>query len=240
MSTTEGMTRIVSIDERLLLTELKRLKPAYAPYLATIQATTNELLGPMGFLAYGISKGAVTDDLVDRYVTEAKGVINRKLAPLGVGVDLSAIPVSQGLSISWMATKQEVTDSGSYVIQGLSDYFSDDWAESMTLAVSRWTRFVNKLTPEAADKILKAAQIGYEQFMISDSPLPKQLLAVTKHKIRLMAVDRNFYVDQIKGAVQRYQRGYQDAKAKYSEVMKYVGDALRAATRLTISIFRVL
>lgn len=240
MSTAGGMTRIVSIDERLLLTELKRLKPAYAPYLATIQATANELLGPMGFLAYGIVKGAVTDNLVDRYVVEATALINRKLAPLGVGVDLSAKPVPQGLTVSWMATKQNITDPGSYVIQGLSEDFSDDWAESMTLAVSRWTRFVNKLTPEAADKILKAAQIGYEQFMVSDNPSPKHLLAATKHKIRLMAVDRNFYVEQTKGAVQKYQTGYQHAKAKYSEVMKYVGDALRAATKLTISIFRVL
>lgn len=240
MSTTEGMTRIVSINERLLLTELKRLKPAYAPYLAAIQATTNELLGPMGFLAYGVVKGAVTDNLVDRYVVEATALINRKLAPLGVGVDLSARPVSQGLSISWMATKEQVTDPGSYVIQGLTEDFSDDWAESLTLAVSRWTRFVNKLAPEAADKILKAAQIGYEQFMLSANPTPKHLLAVTKHKIRLLAVDRNLYVNRTKEAVQRYELGYKDAKAKYGEVMRYVGDALRAATRLTISIFKVL
>lgn len=240
MSQAEGGTRIVSVNERLLLTELKRRKPQYAPYLATIQAVTNEILGPMGFLAYGIAKGAIDYDLVDRYVVEAKALIGKKLTPLGVGIDLTATPTNKGLAITWAAIKQQVTDNGSYVIQGLSEDFSDDWVESLTLAKSRWSRFVNSLTPDMADKILSAAQIGYEEFMLNESPTPKQILAVTKHKIRLLSVDRNLYVNRTKEAIQRYELGYKDAKVKYGEVMRYVGDALRAATRLTISVFKVL
>lgn len=235
-----GKTRIVSVDERLVLTELKRLKPAYAPYLAAIQAAANELLGPLGFLAYGVAGGRIDISVVNEYVKQAQSEFDSKISPLGVSVTFSASPVSGGLSISWTATKNDKSDNGSHTITGLTEDFSDDWADALTLAVNRWSRFVNTLTPDTADKILKAAQIGYEVFMTGGTPSAKQLMAVTKHKVRLSAVDRNFYVNQIKGAVQKYQEGYQGAKAKYSEVFKYVGDALRAATKLTISVFKVL
>lgn len=235
-----GRTRIVSVDERLILSELKRLKPNYAPYLAAIQAAANQFLGPLGFLAYGIAGGRIDVNAVNEYVRQAKSEFDSKISPLGVMVTFSTSPTSGGLSVSWTAAKDERTDSGSYTITGLTEDFSDDWVDSLTLAVNRWSRFVNTLTPDVADKILKAAQIGYEAFMTGGTPSAKQLMAVTKHKVRLSAVDRNFYVNQIKGAVQKYQEGYQGARAKYSEVFKYVGDALRAATRLTISVFKVL
>ena len=247
MASATGAVRIVSIDERLMLTELKRLKPNYAPYLAAIQAAANEFLGPMGFLAYGIVGGRIDARVVNQYITQAKPEFNAKISPLGVAVTFSATPTVEGLSISWTATKQGAfepgaapTDSGSHVIRGLSEDFSDDWADSLTIAVNRWSRFVNTLTPDMADKILKAAVIGYEEFMIGDTPTPKQFIAAIKHRVRLSAVDRNFYVDRTKAAVSKYQTGYQEAKAKYAEVLKYVGDALYGAVKLTISIFRVL
>lgn len=240
MASATGAVRIVTVDDRLVLTELKRLKSQYTPYIAAIQSASNEFLGPMGFLAYGIVGGRIDASVVNEYVRRAKPDFDNKLAPLGVTVTFSASPATGGLSISWTAAKGAATDSGSYTIQGLAEDFSDDWADALTLAVNRWSRFVNALTPDVADKILKAAQAGYEEFITGGTPTAKQLMAATKHKIRLSSVDRNLFINQIKGAINRYQAGYQGAKAKYAEVFKYVGDALRAATKLTISIFRVL
>lgn len=240
MASATGAVRIMTVDDRLVLTELKRLKPQYAPYIAAIQAASNEFVGPMGFLAYGIVGGRIDASVVNEYVGRAKTDFDAKVSPLGVAVTFSASPATGGLSVSWTAAKGAATDSGSYVIRGLAEDFSDDWADALTLAVNRWSRFVNALTPDMADKILNAAQVGYEAFMTGGTPTAEQLMASIKHKVRLSAVDRNFYVNQIKGAINRYQVGYQGAKAKYAEVFKYVGDALHAALKLTISIFRVL
>lgn len=246
MAQAVGKTRIVSIEDKLVLTELKRAKPQYAPYIAAIQAAANEFIAPMGFLAYGIVGNLFGQEVVDAYLHVAEPEFQRKISPLGVTVQFSVLSVGEGLQVSWTATKgvgepgAVPSDSDSYLIKGLAEDFSDDWAESLALAVSRWSRFVNTLTPEVADEILKAAQVGYEEFMTDRSPTPEQLTAAIKHKVRLLAVDRNFYVNRIKGAVQKYQTGYQEAKAKYAEVFKYVGDALYAATKLTISIFKVL
>ena len=240
MASATGAVRIVRVDERLVLTELKRAKPWYAPYIAAVQAAANEFVGPMGFLAYGIAGGRIDASVLDQYVAQAKPEFDAKISPLGVATTFSASPVPGGLSVSWSVAKGTATDSGSYTIRGLTEDFSDDWADSLTLAVNRWSRFANSLTADMADKILSSAQIGYEQFMTEGTPTAQQLMAALKHKVRLSAVDRNFYVNQIKGAVQKYQSGYQEAKAKYAEVFKYVGDALYAATKLTISIFRVL
>lgn len=238
--------RIVTVDDRLVLTELKRANPQYAPYIAAIQAAANEFMGPMGFLAYGIAKGNIDANAVDEYVRVAEPEFNYKIRPLGVSVQFSASPVSGGLQVSWTAVNTvsgpgtDSAVSGSYTITGLAEDFSEDWAESLALAADRWSRFVNTLTPEMADKILRAAQVGYEEFIIGRSPSPKQIMAALKHKVKLLAVDRNYYVDRIREAAERYQAGYKEAKTKYAEVFKYVGDALYAATKLTISIFKVL
>ena len=240
MATATGSTRITTVDLRLVLTQLKAQKPQYAPYLAAIQAASNEFIGPMGFLAYGIANGHLGEDVVNLYLQRAKPEFDSKIALLGVTVQLSASPTPGGLSISWAASKTGASDSGSYTIAGLTEDFSDDWIDSLTIAANRWSRFANSLTADMADKILNAAQVGYEQFMTEGTPTAKQIMAALKHKIRLLAVDRTYYVNRVREAVQRYQAGYQAGKTAYATAFKYVGDALAAATRLSVSIFRVL
>jgi hypothetical protein len=65
-------------------------------------------------------------------------------------------------------------------------------------------------------------------------------MAAVKHGIRLDAVDRGFYINQAKGAVQRYQTGYQAGVEKYKVVFKWVGDALKGAFYLARDIVQVL
>jgi hypothetical protein len=235
-----GPTRLISIDERITLTLLKESKPVYAPYIAAIVAASNEFIAPMGFLAYGVYLGKIGADTVNKYIEAAKPRFDAAVGVLGVTVTFSAAPTAGGLDISWTASKGANSKSGSYSVRGQVEDFSDDYLASLSNAVARWARYVSLITPDAADKILNAAKRGYEKFMTGGTPTGEQIMAAVKHGIRLDAVDRNFYVNQIKGAVQRYQSGYQTGAEKYKIVFKWVGDALRGAFYLARDIVQVL
>ena len=94
MASVTGAVRITTIDERLMLTELKRFKPQYAPYLAAIQAASNQFVGPMGFLAYGIVGGHIDARVVNDYIAVAKPEFDAMIIPLGVSVQFSASPTA--------------------------------------------------------------------------------------------------------------------------------------------------
>ena len=235
-----GSPRLVPIELRLVLTQLKAQKPAYAPFIAAVQATINEAFGPLGILAYGSAGGRITAGDVSSYVSAVKSEVNSRLTPLGVSFDFSASPVSGGISVTWTATKGTATDSGSHTITGSVEDVSDDWAESLTIAANRFGRWVQTLDPNKARAILDAATLGYEKFMTEGTPTARQQMAALKHKLRIKAVDPAFYVSQTQGAGSKYQLGYQNAVAKYREVAKWIMDALLAATKATISVAKVL
>ncbi len=235
-----GPTRLISIDERIALTLLKEAKPQYAPYIAAVVAAANEFVGPMGFLAYATYLGKIGADTVNKYIEAAKPKFDAAVGVLGVAVTFTATSTVGGLDISWTASKGANSKSGSYSIRGQAEDFSDDYLASLSAAVGRWSRYVSMLTPDMADKILNAAKQGYQAFMTEGTPSGRQIMAAVKHGIRLDAVDRNFYINQTKGAVQRYQDGYQAGAEKYKVVFKWVGDALRGAFYLARDIVEVL
>jgi len=235
-----GSPRITPVELRLMLTQLKAQKPMYAPFIAAVQAVINEAFGPLGILAYGSAGGRITAADVSSYVNAVKGEVNSKLTPLGVSFDFAASPTAGGLTVSWTAAKGTTTDSGSHTITGSVEDVSDDWAESLTIAANRFSRWVQTLDPNKARAILDAAAVGYERFMTEGTPTARQQMAVLKQKLRIKAVDPAFYVSQIQGSTSKYQMGYQNAVAKYREVARWTVDALLAATRATISVAKVL
>jgi hypothetical protein len=235
-----GSPRITPVELRLVLTQLKSQKPAYAPFIAAAQAIINEVFGPLGILAYGSAGGRITAGDVSSYVSAVKPEVNSKLTPLGVAFDFAANPAAGGLTVSWTAAKGASSDSGTHTITGNVEDVSDDWAQSLSIAVNRFSRWVQTLDSNKARAILDAAAVGYERFMTSGTPSGQQQMAVLKHKLRIKAVDPAFYVSQIQGAGSKYQVGYQNAVAKYRAVAKWVMDALLAATKATISVAKVL
>jgi len=237
---TVGSPRIVPVELRLVLTQLKAQKPAYAPFIAATQAIINEAFGPLGILAYGSAGGRITAGDVSSYVNAVKGEVNSRLTPLGVSFDFAASPAAGGLSVTWTAAKGTATDSGSHTVTGNVEDVSDDWAQSLAIAANRFSRWVQTLDPNKARAILDAAAAGYEAFMTGGTPTARQQMAILKHKLRIKAVDPAFYVSQIQGAGSKYQVGYQNAVAKYREVARWIMDALLAATKATISVAKVL
>ena len=235
-----GSPRIVPVELRLVLTQLKAQKPAYAPFIAATQAIINEAFGPLGILAYGSAGGRITAGDVSSYVNAIKPEVNSKLTLLGVSLDFSASPAAGGLSVTWTAAKGTATDSGSHTITGNVEDVSDDWIQSLNIAVNRFSRWVQTLDPNKARAILDAAAVGYERFMTEGTPTARQQMAALKHRLRIKAVDPAFYGSQIQGATSKYQMSYQNAVAKYREVAKWIMDALLAATKATISVAKVL
>ena len=235
-----GSPRIIPVELRLILTQLKAQKPMYAPFIATVQAVLNEAFGPLGILAYGSAGGRITAGDVLSYINAVKPEVSNKLAPLGVSLDFSAGPTAGGLTVSWTATKGANSDAGTHAITGNVEDVSDDWVQSLSIAANRFNRWVQTLDPNKARAILDAAAVGYERFMTEGTPTARQQMAALKHKLRIKAVDPTFYVSQIQGATSKYQLGYQNAVAKYREVAKWVMDALLAATKATISVAKVL
>ena len=235
-----GTPRIIPVEMRLVLTQLKAQKPAYAPFIAAAQAIVNEAFGPLGILAYGAAGGRVTASDVTNYVNAVKPEVSNKLQPLGVVFDFSASPVSGGLSVSWTATKGAASDSGSHTIAGNVEDVADDWLQSLSIAANRFSRWVQTLDSAKARAILDAAAVGYEAFMTGGTPTAKQQMAALKHKLRIKAVDQVMYVQQLQVGATKYQTGYQMAVDKYRTVAKWVIDALVAATKATISVAKVL
>jgi len=235
-----GSPRLVPIELRIVLTQLKAQKPVYAPFIAAVQAVINEVFGPLGILAYGTAGGRITAADVSSYVNAVKGEVNSKLTPLGVSFDFAANPAAGGLTVSWTATKGASTDTGTHTITGNVEDVSDDWAQSLSIAVNRFSRWVQTLDPNKARAILDAAALGYEKFMTEGTPTAKQQMAVLKHRLRIKAVDPAMYVSQLQAGATKYQVGYQNAVAKYKEVAKWTVDALLAATKATISVAKVL
>ena len=235
-----GSPRIVPVELRLVLTQLKAQKPAYAPFIAAVQATINEAFGPLGILAYGSAGGRITAGDVSSYVNAVKPGVNSKLTPLGVSFDFAASPAAGGLSVTWTAAKGTATDSGSHTITGNVEDVSDDWAQSLAIAANRFSRWVQTLDPNKARAILDTAAAGYEAFMTGGTPTARQQMAALKHKLRIKAVDPAMYVSQLQVGATKYQVGYQNAVSKYREVAKWIMDALLAATKATISVAKVL
>jgi hypothetical protein len=235
-----GSPRLVPVELRLVLTQLKAQKPQYAPFVASIQAVINEAFGPLGILAYGAAGGRVTSTDVSSYVNAVKSEVGTKLQPLGVTFDFSVSPTSGGLSVSWTATKGASSDTGSHTITGNVEDVSDDWLQSLTIAANRFSRWVQTLDAAKAKSILDAAAVGYETFMTSGTPTAKQQMAALKHKLRIKAVDPTLYVSQLQNGAAKYQTGYQAAVDKYRVVAKWVMDALLGATKATISVVKVL
>ena len=235
-----GTPRIMPVELRLVLTQLKAQKPIYAPFIAAVQAVLNEAFGPLGILAYGAAGGRITAGDVASYVSAVKPEVNNKLAILGVALDFSASPVAGGLSVTWAATKGATADYGSHTITGNVEDVSDDWLQSLSIAVDRFNRWTQTLDANKARAILDAAAMGYEAFMTGGTPTAKQQLAALKHRLRIKAVDPAFYVSQIRNAASKYQVAYQNAAAKYKEVARWIMDALLAAAKATISVAKVL
>ena len=235
-----GTPRIIPVELRLVLTQLKAQKPQYAPFIAATQAIINEAFGPLGILAYGAAGGRVTASDVSSYVNAVKPEVASKLQPLGASLDFSASPVSGGLTVSWTATKGAASDTGSHTIAGNVEDVSDDWLQSLSIAANRFSRWVQTLDSAKARAILDAAAVGYEAFMTGGTPTAKQQMAALKHKLRIKAVDQAMYIQQLQAGATKYQTGYQMAVDKYRTVAKWVIDALVAATKATISVAKVL
>jgi len=235
-----GSPRIIPVELRLVLTQLKAQKPAYAPFIASVQAVINEAFGPLGILAYGAAGGRITASDVSSYVDSVKPEVGNKLQPLAVAFDFSASPASGGLTVSWTATKGAASDTGSHTITGNVEDVSDDWLQSLSIAANRFARWVQTLDATKARAILDAAAVGYEAFMTGGTPTARQKMAALKQKLRIKAVDPTMYVQRIAGSANMYQTGYQAAVDKYRTVAKWVIDALVAATKATISVAKVL
>jgi hypothetical protein len=233
-------TRLIGIFDRVALTLLKESKPAYAPYIAAIQAAANEFIGPMGFLAYGVYLGKVRQDVIDQYVKAAKPKFDSVIGVLGVSADVTAYITEAFFTVRWTVSKGGNSVSNGYTIQNRGDDFSPDYLASLANAAARWARYVGNIGVEEVQVILNAAKEGYTRFMTEGTPTAKQLMAAVKHSIRLDAVDPNMYIERLKGATERYQSGYQAGAEKYKTVFAWVGDALRAAFYLTKDIVQVL
>jgi hypothetical protein len=233
-------TRLIGIDERVALTLLRERKPAYAPYIAAIQAAANEFMAPIGFIAYGVKLGKLGQSDLNIYIMYASPVINQKLSPLGVSVNFTGTVGADGVTVTWTVSKGTNSKTGSYTITGQAPDFSGDYAGSKDLAYARWTRYIQFLTPEAVDKIFEAAKQGYQDFMSEGAIGPRKAMAMIKHALRLDAVDRQFYISQVKNSAEKYPIGYQYGVEKYKTVFVWVGDALRGAFYLTKDIFEVL
>jgi hypothetical protein len=232
--------RLVAVDERVALTLLKARKPEYAPYIAAIQAAANEFMAPIGFIAYGVKLGKLRQGDLNTYIMYASPAINQKLSPLGVSASFTGTVDVSGVTVSWTVSKGGNSKAGSYTITGQAPDFSGDYAESKNIAYARWTRYIQGLTPGVVDKIFEAAKQGYQDFMSEGAVGPRKAMAILKHSLRLDAVDRQFYINQVQKSADKYPIGYQYGVEKYKAVFVWVGDALRGAFYLTKDIFEVL
>ena len=170
----------------------------------------------------------------------ASPVINQKLSPLGVNANFSGTLSADGVIITWTVSKDGRSKTGSYAVTGQAPDFSGDYAASKDLAYARWSRYIQFLTPEAVDKIFEAAKQGYQDFLSEGAAGPRKAMAMIKHALRLDAVDRQFYINQVKNSAEKYTTGYQYGVEKYKAVFAWVGDALRGAFYLTRDVFEVL
>jgi hypothetical protein len=235
-----GSTRLVPIEDRVALTLLRERKPAYAPYIAAIQAAANQFMAPIGFIAYGVKLGKLKQSDLDSYIMYAAPPFVQALSPLGVNANFAGTVGVDEVTVTWTVSKSGNSKAGSYTITGQAPDFSGDYAESKNLAYARWTRYAQFLTPEVVDKIFEAAKQGYQDFMSEGAVGPRKAMAMIKHSLRLDAVDRKFYIGQIQNSAEKYPTGYQYGVEKYKTVFVWVGDALKGAFYLTRDVFEVL
>ena len=235
-----GTPRLTPVELRILLTAYKEQKRTYAPFVAGVQAALNEAFGAIGVIAYGIAGGRLTQTELTQFADAVRPELQSRLSVLGVTFDFTATAAGGGVDLSWSATKGANSDSGTHQIRGNVEDFSDDYLQSLNIAVNRFARWAATVTADVADRILDAASEGYQRFMTEGTPTAKQALAALKHKLRVAAVDRNLYVSQLQGSSTKYQNGYQSGATKYQVIGRWALDGILGATKATLSVLKVL
>jgi hypothetical protein len=232
--------RAVAVSERVYFTLLKLQKPQYAPFVAAIQATMNQHIVPYSFLAMGYAAGFVDNQLITQYTNLVQPKINEVVGVFGVEFSVQAEGIRGGLKLRLKAKKGDKEAGHEADLVGAGPDFGPLYAESKDLAKARWDAFTKMLKEQDVPSILHAAALGYEWFMLGGNPTPKQQIAVVKHKMRLAAVDPAEYVKRVREAVERYAAGYTYGISKYSYVIKWVSEGLRAAFHATRIVLEVL
>jgi hypothetical protein len=232
--------RALPIDERLILTQYKMYKPQFAPYLAAIQAVMNRFIVPYAFIAMAYTRGTYDDALVDLYTTKASESITQALNPFDVNFTIEWDEVTGGLVLDFTARKGTATAATSHEITGRGPDFGPLYEESKDIAKVRWEAYTQLLEEEHVREILRLAGMGYERFMLDDTPTARHLMAVFKHKLKLAAVDPEQYLERIRGAVEKYEQGYEYGVAKYSSISPWISDGLVAAVKASGIVYQVL
>ncbi len=232
--------RAIPLDERLVTTYIKMIKPQYAPYLAAIQAVMNRYIVPYAYLALAEANDRPVEDYLERYTNTANSKINEALAIFGVNFQVTPEPISGGLKLDFTARKGGNTAETSHEITGRGPDFGPVYAQSMDIAKVRWASYTRLVTEDHVREILKLAGMGYEVFMTEGSPTARQVMAVLKHQMKLSAVDPQEYINRLRGAVDKYEVGYQHGVGKYSYISKWISDGFVAAVKATFTVYQVL
>jgi hypothetical protein len=239
--------RVVSIEDRAYFTQLKLQKPQYTPFIPAIQSTMNKYIVPYAFLAKGYVDGFVDIFLIQRYTNLVQPKINDVVSQFGVSFEVSADAIAdpgtgarRGLRLSMAAAKGGTSVAHDADLVGQGPDFSPLYGESKDLAKARWEAYTRILTEPDVRMILNLAALGYELFMTEGTPTPRQQLAAVKHRMKLAAVDANYYLNAIREALDEYEAGYTAGVQKYSHISRWVMEGIRAATKATFVVLQVL
>jgi hypothetical protein len=232
--------RAVTIDERVLLTYLKLVKPQYAPYLAAIQSVMNQYIVPYAYFGMASTRGTLDREVLDRYTVMAQAKINEALGIFGVAFTLSAQGTERGVKVAFEARKGDNTAKSDHEITGQGPDFGPVYGQSKDIAKARWASYPDMLNEANVRVIFDLSSMGYEYFVLGTNPTPKQQIAALKHRIKLSAVDPAMYIDRVKEAVEKYEKGYEYGVHKYSYAIRWISEGLVAAFKATKTVYHVL
>jgi hypothetical protein len=232
--------RALPIEERLVFTYYKLNKPQYAPYLAAIQAVMNQYIVPYAYFALAEANDQSDDTALNRYTTVANAKINEVLGVFSVTFNVAPEPITGGLRLGFRAQKGGNTAETSHEIKGQGPDFAPLYEQSKNLAKVRWEAYTRIVTEDSVREILRLAGMGYESFMLDGTPGPRQVLAVIKHKMKIGAVDPQYYINKLKDSVSKYESGYQYGVSKYSYISRWIMDGFVAAVKAAGAVYQVL